>query len=65
MNDLFSSALVQSSLSRSFVSDVSTLTIQARQALETAPNEPHIPEITTLYSPWLLNLADPVIHFNQ
>ena len=51
MNDLFSSALVQSSLSLSFVSDVITLAIQGRQALETAPNEPHIPEITTLYSP--------------
>ena len=65
MNELFSSALAQSSLSLSFVSNAITLAVYDKQAPETPPNEPHIPETTTLYSPWLLNLADPVIYFNQ
>ena len=51
MNELFPSALAQSSLSLSFVSNAITLAVYNKQAPETPPNEPHIPEITTLYSP--------------
>ena len=51
MNELFSSALAQSSLPLSFVSNAITLTIYDKQATETPLNEPHIPEIAALYSP--------------